>query len=161
MGRGNRGNKEKLPALLAELETVLRANQFDAERPLSAAAFAFQQRLIEEFGGRKEMSEADREAVNARVTQFYNAVEADASAAMAAASALRRLQERFATTTDLDTASRQRWDEMLSHHTTRLRQHVRSLQTRLRPQLRNSRAWMLPCLIWKRIKTEFPSRRFG
>jgi hypothetical protein len=96
---------------------------------------AFQQRLIEEFGGRKGMSESDREAVNTRVTQFYNSVEADASAAMVAAWALRRLQERFTATTDFDTASRQRWDEMLSHHTTRLRQHVRSLQTRLRPQL--------------------------
>jgi hypothetical protein len=98
---------------------------------------AFQQWLIEQFGGRKGMNEAEREAVNARVTQFYNGVEADASAALAEAWALRRLQERFATTSapDLDAASRQRLDEMLGNHTTRLRQRVRNLQARLRPQL--------------------------
>jgi hypothetical protein len=98
---------------------------------------AFQQRLIEQFGGRKGLSDAEREEVNARVTQFYNGVEADASAAMAEAWALRRLQERFVTATnaDLDGASRQRLDEMLGNHTARLRQRVQSLQARLRPQL--------------------------
>ncbi len=74
---------------------------------------------------------------SARVTQFFNAVEADASTAMAEAWALRGLQERFPVnpSDDLDDASRQRLNEMLGNHVACLRQHVHSLQTRLRRRL--------------------------
>ena len=123
-------------AVLPRNESVIATNETAVT---SAAATptvnAFQQLLVERLGGRKGMSEAEREAVNARVTQFYNSVEADASAAMAEAWAMRRLQERFATTTDFEAASRHRLDEMLGNHTARLRQRVQSLQTWLRPQL--------------------------
>jgi hypothetical protein len=103
----------------------------------AAAAPPFQQKLIEHFGGRKGLGEAERQEVNRQVTQFYNVVEADASAALAEAWALRRLQERFASVNgaDLDAASRQRLEEMQSNHLARLRQRSRSLQARLRPQL--------------------------
>jgi hypothetical protein len=101
----------------------------------AAAVNPFQQKLIEHFGGRKGMSEAERQEVNRQVTQFYNAVEADASAALAEAWALRRLQERFASTTgaELDAASRQRLEEMQNNHLARLRRRSRDLQARLRP----------------------------
>src|SRR5262249_49053343 len=103
----------------------------------AAAAPPFQQKLIEHFGGRKGMTEAERQEVNRQVTQFYNAVEADASAALAEAWALRRLQERFASTTgaELDAASRQRLEEMVGDHLSRLRRRSRNLQARLRPLL--------------------------
>jgi hypothetical protein len=103
----------------------------------AAAVNPFQQKLIEHFGGRKGMSEEEREEVNRQVTQFYNAVEADASAALAEAWALRRLQERFASTTgaELDAASRQRLEEMQNNHLTRVRQRSRNLYERLRPLL--------------------------
>jgi len=48
-GRWLRSKEEKLPALLKELDTVLRANQFDAERPLSAAAFANWREKLRQF----------------------------------------------------------------------------------------------------------------
>jgi hypothetical protein len=103
----------------------------------AATVNPFQQILIEHFGGRKGMSEAERQEVNDRVTQFYNAVEADASAALAEAWALRRLQERFASrnVAELDGASRQRLDEIEGNHLSRLRQRSRNLQARLRPLL--------------------------
>jgi hypothetical protein len=103
----------------------------------AAAVNPFQQKLIEHFGGRKGMSEAERQEVNRQVTQFYNSVEADASAALADAWALRRLHERFASTNgaELDAASRQRLEEMMGNHLTRLRQRSRNLQARLRPLL--------------------------
>jgi hypothetical protein len=43
------GNDDKRPALLAELETILQANQFDAERPLSAVAFANWRKQLRQF----------------------------------------------------------------------------------------------------------------
>ena len=97
----------------------------------------FQQKLIEYFGGRKGLSDAERQEVNHQVTQFYNAVEADASAALAEAWALRRWQERFASPNgaELDAASRQRLEEMQGDYLSRLRQRSRNLQTRLRPLL--------------------------
>jgi hypothetical protein len=103
----------------------------------AAAVNPFQQKLIEHSGGRKGMSEEERREVNRQVTQFYNAVEADASAALAEAWALRRLQERFASTTgaELDAASRQRLEEMQNNHLARLRQRSSNLQARLRPLL--------------------------
>jgi hypothetical protein len=119
-------------------EIVTAPNETSVTSTATAPAVnPFQQLLLEQFGGRKGLSEAEREAVNARVTQFYNGVEADASAALAEAWALRRLQERFAASADadLDAASRQRLEEMQSNHLARLRQRSRSLQARLRPQL--------------------------
>ncbi|MEK7830532.1 MAG: hypothetical protein AAB401_05560, partial [Acidobacteriota bacterium] len=103
----------------------------------TAAVNPIQQKLIEQFGGRKSLNDAEREEVNRQVTQFYNAVEADASAAMAEAWALRRLQERFNAPAGggLDATSQQRLEEMFGNHVARLRQHSRSLQTRLRPLL--------------------------
>jgi hypothetical protein len=103
----------------------------------AAAVNPFQQKLIEHFGGRKGLGEAERQEVNRQITQFYNAVEADASAALAEAWALRRLQERFAATTgaELDAASRQRLEEMQGNHLARLRRRSRNLQARLRPLL--------------------------
>ena len=103
----------------------------------AAAVNPFQQKLIEHFGGRKGISEVERQEVNSQVTQFYNAVEADASAALAEAWALRRLQERFASTTgaELDAASRQRLDEMVGNHLARLRRRSLNLQARLQPLL--------------------------
>jgi hypothetical protein len=105
--------------------------------PPAAAVKPFQQKVIEYFGGRKGMSEAERQEVNRQVTQFYNAVEADAAAALTEAWALRRLQERFASTisSDLDTISRQRLEEIESNHLSRLRRRSLDLQTRLRPLL--------------------------
>jgi anti-sigma factor RsiW len=44
-----RGNDAKRPALLTELEAVLRANQFDAERPLSATVFAHWRKQLRQF----------------------------------------------------------------------------------------------------------------
>ncbi len=103
----------------------------------AATAPPFQQILIEHFGGRKGLSEAERQEVNARVTQFYNAVEADASAALAEAWALRRLADRFAATNgaELDATSRQRLAEIESNHLARLRRRSRNLQARLHPLL--------------------------
>ena len=103
----------------------------------AAAAPPFQEKLIEHFGGRKGMGEAERLEVNRQVTQFYNAVEADASAALAEAWALRRLQERFASEpgVELDAASRRRLEEMAGNHLARLRRRARNLQARLRPLL--------------------------
>jgi hypothetical protein len=100
----------------------------------AAAVNPFQQRLIEFFGGRKGMSDAERQEVNRQVTQFYNAVEADASAAVAEAWALRRLQERFASQNiaEFDGVSRQRLEEIEGDHLSRLRQRSRNLQARLR-----------------------------
>jgi len=45
-----RDKDTKRPALLSELDTVLRANQFDAERPLSATAFAAWRKQLRQFG---------------------------------------------------------------------------------------------------------------
>jgi hypothetical protein len=103
----------------------------------AAAAPPFQQKLIDHFGGRKGMSEAERQEVNRHVTQFYNTVEADASAALAEAWALRRLQDRFASANgaELDAASRQLLEEMVGNHLSRLRRRSRNLQARLRPLL--------------------------
>jgi anti-sigma factor RsiW len=98
-----------------------------------------QQKLVEHFGGRKGMSEAERAAVNRQITQFYSAVEADASTATAEAWALRRWQERLtslaAIGTELNSASRQRLDEMFKNYIARLRQRTQNLQARLRPPL--------------------------
>lgn len=103
----------------------------------AATVNPFQQKLIEHFGGRKGMSEAERQEVNLQVTLFYNAVEADASAALAEAWALRRLQERFAAPNgaELDATSRQRLAEIEGNHLARLRRRSRSLQARLQPLL--------------------------
>ncbi|MGE0131549.1 MAG: zf-HC2 domain-containing protein [Blastocatellales bacterium] len=97
----------------------------------------FQQYLVEHFGGRAGLGEAERQEVNRKVTQFYNAIETDASAAMSEAWALRRLQERFAAPTgvELDAASRQRLEEMFGNHMSRLRRHSHDLLARLRPLL--------------------------
>ena len=103
----------------------------------AAAVNPLQQKLIESFGGRAGLSEAEQQKVNRKVWQFYNAVEADASAAMSAAWALRRLQERFASaaSNELDETSRAHLAEMQRNHIGRLRQRARNLQTRLRPLL--------------------------
>src|SRR5215510_14122398 len=103
----------------------------------AAAMNPFQQKLIEHYGGRKGMSEAERQEVNRLVTQFYNAVEADASAAMAEAWALRRLQERFTSqnVAEFDGVSRRRLEEIEGNHLSRLGQRSRNLQARLRPLL--------------------------
>lgn len=118
-------------------ETAISTNEISVTSGQAAAVNSFQQYLIEHFGGRPGLGETERQEVNRKVTQFYNAVEADASAAMAEAWAMHRLQERFTASAanDLDAASRQRLDEMLGNHTARLRQRVRSLQTHLRPHL--------------------------
>ena len=103
----------------------------------AAAINPFQQKLTEYFGGRKGMSDAERQEVNRLVTQFYNAVEADASAAMAEAWALRRLQERFTSqnVAEFDGVSRRRLEEIEGNHLSRLGQRSRNLQARLRPLL--------------------------
>jgi hypothetical protein len=118
-------------AALTTSENVVTSGQPAASAPL------FQQKLIEHFGGRKGLSEAERQEVNRQVTQFYNAIEADASAALAEAWALRRLQERFASTNgaEFDSISRQRLEEMQGNHLSRLRQRSRNLQARLQPLL--------------------------
>lgn len=105
--------------------------------PTAPVVNPFQQKLTEHLGGRTGMSDAEREEVNRQVSQFYNAVEADASAALAEARALRRLQDRFASqpSTEFDTTSRQRLEEMQRNHLERLRQRTRTLQARLRPLL--------------------------
>lgn len=99
----------------------------------------FQQKLAEYFGGRKGLSDTEREVVNRKITQFYNAIETDASAATAEAWALRRLQDRLTTMAEsgveLAPASKQQLDEMLKTHIVRLRQRAQSLQARLRPLL--------------------------
>ncbi len=103
----------------------------------AAAINPFQQKLIEYFGGRRVMSDEERQEVNRQVTRFYNAVEVDASEAMAEAWALRRLHERFASqnVAELDDVSRQRLEEIMSNHLSRLRQRSRNLHARLRPLL--------------------------
>jgi hypothetical protein len=118
-------------AALAVSENVVTSGQ------PAASVNPFQQRVIEHFGGRKGMGEAERQEANRQVTQFYNAVEADASAALAEAWALRRLQERFASTNgaELDATSRQRLAEIEGNHLARLRQRSRNLQARLQPLL--------------------------
>ncbi|MFN7928077.1 MAG: zf-HC2 domain-containing protein [Blastocatellia bacterium] len=96
-----------------------------------------QQKLSEYFGGRKGMDETERAAVNHKITQFYSAIETDASAATAEAWALRRWQDRCAALAsdgvELAPASRQQLDEILKNHIARLRQRAQSLQARLRP----------------------------
>jgi len=122
----------------ADSETTIATNDSVVTSPPTAPVVnPFQQKLTEHLGGRMGMSEAEREEVNRQVSQFYNAVEADASAAMAEARALRRLQDRFASqpSTEFDTTSRQRLEEMQRNHVARLRQRTRTLQTRLRPLL--------------------------
>jgi hypothetical protein len=57
----------------APIESVVTSGQ------PAVAMDPFQQRLIEYFGGRKGMSDAERREINHRVTQFYNAVETDSS----------------------------------------------------------------------------------
>lgn len=102
----------------------------------TAAINPFQQKLIEHFGGQPGMSEATRQEVNRKVTQFYNVVETEASASLAEAWALRRLDDRFAgKNDDLDAALRQKLQEMQSNHLTRLRARSRNLQARLTPLL--------------------------
>lgn len=122
----------------ADNEPVIIANETSVTSTSAAPTVnPFQQKLTEHFGGHKGMSEAERAEVNARVSQFYNAIEADASAAMSEAWALRRLQERFAAPagTELEAASRQRLEEMQGNHLARLRLRSRNLQARLRPLL--------------------------
>ncbi len=119
-------------------ETVIATNEtIVSDSQPAAAVNPFQQKLTEQFGGRKGMSDMERAEVNQQVTQFYNAIEADASAALAEAWALRRLQERFATKTvaEIEEATRLRLAEMQGNHLARLRQRARNLQTRLRPLL--------------------------
>jgi hypothetical protein len=96
---------------------------------------AFQQRLAESVGGRGPLSEAERLEVNRKVSQFYNAIEADASAALAEAWALRRLSDRFAHQTDASPTARQRIDEMIANHAARLKNRMRHLRARLEPIL--------------------------
>jgi hypothetical protein len=124
------------PPAANETALAASANPVSSGQP-AATMNPFQQKLIEHFGGRKGLSEAERQEVNRQVTQFYNAVEADASAALAEAWALRRLQERFAATSgaELDAASRQRLEEMAGNHLARLRRRSRNLQARLQPLL--------------------------
>lgn len=120
----------------ASAQTALAAHENTVtESQTIAPVNPFQQKLIEQFGGRKGLTDAEREEVNRQVTQFYNAVEADSSAAMAEARALQRLQERFALMSELDDASRLRLKEMQDNHRTRLQQRARNLQARLRPLL--------------------------
>lgn len=121
----------------AASEAAPTANENVVAGGQSSAAPPLQQKLIEHFGGRKGMSEAELQEVNRQVTQFYNAVEADASAALAEAWALRRFQERFAATpgAELDAAARQQLEEMMGNHLARLRRRSRNLQARLRPWL--------------------------
>jgi hypothetical protein len=119
-------------------ETTLGAIESVSTGGQSAAAMnPFQQRLVDYFGGRKGMKDAERREVNRQVTQFYNSVETDASAAMAVAWALRRLQERFASqnAVEFDNVSRQRLEEIEGNHLSLLRQRSRDLQARLRPLL--------------------------
>ncbi len=103
----------------------------------TASANAFQQRLAESAGGRGSLSEAERLEVNRKVSQFYNAIEADASAAQAQAWALRRLSDRFAhqTNTDASPAAREHIDEMIGNHAARLKNRTRNLRARLEPIL--------------------------
>ncbi len=104
-------------------------------KPAATSANPLQQKLVEHFGGRGPLSEAERQAVNRKVTQFYHAIETDASAALAEAWALRRLSERFAANSDLKATSQQRLHEIINNHITRLQQRARSLRTRLEPAL--------------------------
>ena len=112
----------------------------EAPAPTSAettSANAFQRRLAESAGGRGPLSDAERLAVNRKVSQLYNAIGADASAALAEAWALRRLSERFADQTNADAspAARQRIDEMIANHAARLKNRTRTLRARLEPML--------------------------
>lgn len=101
----------------------------------ATSANAFQQRLAESVGGRGPLGEAERLEVNRKVSQFHNAVEAGASAALAQAWALRRLSDRFAHKTDASPAARQRIDEMIANHAARLKNRARNLRARLEPIL--------------------------
>ncbi|MGH9842573.1 MAG: hypothetical protein ACREEM_27845, partial [Blastocatellia bacterium] len=100
-------------------------------------ANAFQQRLAESVGGRGPLNEAERLEVNRKVSRLYNAIEADASAALAEAWALRRLSDRFAHQTNADASptARQRIDEMMGNHAARLKNRTRNLRARLEPLL--------------------------
>lgn len=102
-----------------------------------ASVSPFQRKVNEQFGARAGLSESEKQDINRKVSQFYNAVEADASAALAEAWALRRLQERFdaAAHKQLESTAQQQLNEMFGNHTARLRQRVRRLQSRLQPVL--------------------------
>ncbi|MGH9841449.1 MAG: hypothetical protein ACREEM_22070, partial [Blastocatellia bacterium] len=108
----------------------------------TTSANAFQQRLAESVGGRGPLSEAERLEVNRKVSQLYNVIEADASAALAEAWALRRLSDRFAHQTNAEASPTarqriddQRIDEMIGNHAARLKNRTRNLRARLEPLL--------------------------
>ncbi|MBI1761421.1 MAG: zf-HC2 domain-containing protein [Acidobacteria bacterium] len=147
-----------LPLVTARIQTVEEAvRQTQQNSPPAAATIStneisvnagsaaasvnpFQQKMAEHFGGRAGLSEAERQEINRQVAQLANAIETDASAAMAEAWALRRLAERFGQPTDANAsaaspAARQRIDEMIGNHAARLKLRTRNLRARLEPLL--------------------------
>jgi anti-sigma factor RsiW len=107
-----------------------------ASEPARSAApgrSAFEKRLAQYFAAQGE----SRKNTESKIAELSNAVVAERAAALAEAWALRRLAERFSAAREgeITPASRQRIEEMLSHHVARLRERTRALRGRLEPVL--------------------------